>query len=291
MKNRHLLIILIFGFVGQTAQAMSHVPSNQDLPLNKHIQSFVFISFLKPRINQIINDQLKKYHPDIKSDDIKWFVSNQWVANRDKAIGIPFSFVSGQKKDISSIHHELTHIKKQHLLKEDSYINRSFFSRLLYAVGFRQSFNDLCKKHEWEADEKIPNNPEMLEEQMNEYKQLITSPTLKEAQAIWNDQKAKSHFIEKDPRHPSFEERAARFEERLNRLESFNKAKEHFRNPKIQKFFGSDLPPVIESPFPRNIANKLGVCEDYYPNDTFDMPNKSRIANIKQELERLYCDS
>ncbi len=289
MKNRYILLFtLIFGLVVQTAGAMA--------------QEILAAQITRTHASLI--QQIRKYHPDFKLESFQWFVSNQWVANRDNAIGVPVSFVLGLKKDISSLHHEITHIKKQHLVKEDQYLEqknkRTFASYLLYFIGLRSNektnrdYNELCKKHEWEADEGIPNNPEMLKEQMNDYKQLSTSPTLKEAQAVWNDQKAKSPVIEKDPRHPSFEERAKRFEERLNRLEGFNKAKRHFNNPKVRQFFGPDLPPIMDSPRPRQIVQRLrkrvGICEDYYPDVAFDMLNTLRIAEVKEELERLYCD-
>ncbi len=270
MKKRYLLLAsLTFSSVGQMAGAMSHIPSNQNVLLNKHVQSLIFKTILKPRIDKIITEQLQKYHPEIKSNEIQWFVSNQWVANKDNAIGIPLSFVEGKKKDISSLHHEITHIKKKHLAKEHTFLGKSFFARF--------SYNDLCKKHEWEADEGIPNNPKFLEEQMSDFKQLSTSPTLKEARAIWNTEKTKSHFVEKDPRHPSFAERANRFKERYDRLRlgySLTDADERQR---------LEMPPIIISQRPRHIILKKfgpGEHEDYYADVATDMLPLFKPTNL-----------
>jgi hypothetical protein len=259
------------------AQAMSHAPSNQNLLLHKHVQSFVFKTVLKPRISRILNEQLKKYHPEVNPDDIKWFPSKQWEARIDNAIGIPYSVIKGEQKDISTLHHEITHIKKQHSLKQ----GLNPFSFVLYHAGLSQSFNNLSKKYEWEADEGTPNDPGKLKEQWLRHEQLNQSLLSTAKNLSREGHKAQADLILKTPlSHPSHKERAARFQERYNRLIlGYSVINENERKEK-------GIPPAIFHPRPRLIARELiekghkEYNEDYYADVATDMHPLYKPTNL-----------
>lgn len=268
MNNRYLLLItLIFGLVGQTAHGMSRATQNMTL-LNKHIQSDFFKLHLKPRMDKILSDQIKKYHPEINPNNVKWFPSDHWhVDHNTNKIGIPDSFIRGNgKKDINVFHHEETHRQKEHILKQTQHIKRNPFSFLCHLIGFRQSFNDLSKKHEWEADGGVPNDPEILEDGMNYYNQLNEELRIKVNALLDADRPDEARLMTATTTHPSHAERASRFEERYNKLLLGYSV----IDPDERKKQG--IPPaILDHKRPCFIAEQLGYDKRYYATVATDM--------------------
>lgn len=278
MKNRYLLVLtLIFGLTGQMAQAAD-----------------ITVDISQDQINQtkaILRYHILRYHPGFENK-FKWAIDDQWIfrpnleKNKDRGIdgqyiGIPYTFVTQQNNDISSIDHEILHQKEYHDKRIAAYNirlrKRDFFS-ILNDKKNLEKYYAFCRELEKRADEGILNNPKMLKSQMEHYKEKSTSSHLEVAQALYKEATHYKQKAHRESTHPTDAERAARFEERYNKLTQ-HYTNMHFYNPKVRQFFGV---PMITGTSPRKAAKILDLDQDCYPNLSDDM--SLRPANDKLHL-------
>jgi len=210
--------------------------------------------YLTNKLEPLMRDQVEKYHPELTDTELvigycmdlqigSWSI---FLDGTVHTINIPYSFISSAIVDgerntddywwgIASLHHELTHMKKEHCQE----VERSKGWLGLFICYLQNgSFYRMRRRQEWEADEGIPNERRMLSASM---KHFLSSYDLDEPQDT----------------HPTDRERGLRFKERLNALlES--------RNRNARAFLG--LSDVQGYPFRTllSASKMLGVNSDRY---------------------------
>lgn len=250
MKNRYsLLLTLIFGLAGHMVEAMnSQVPITQEqikqLFLNAHFPEKNLQELdtdIKNKIEPVLNMYAKKYYPGFKP---RYQISaDTWQSGVNSTIEIPYSFLlfilqnrsknSAYWAEIGSFCHEVTHCLNsdpEHL--EEKIIKLPFNQR-----------GKLTKKMEMRADRGVPDDENILESMFLHLKKKA-----------FFEQFLKPSNLESWYQHPSHQERAQYFKERINALktDSNNIKANYYRNPnKLHEFFGADAMPLFK---PTNLA-------------------------------------
>lgn len=253
MKNRYLLFLtLIFGLAGQVIEAMnSQVPITQEqikqLFLNAHFPEKNLQELdtdIKNKIEPVLNRYAEKYYPGFK---LKYLVSEDtWRAGTNLTIKIPYSFIqlilqnkpksSSYWAEIGSFCHEVTHC----INKDPEYLRDKIMKLPEDQRG------NLTKEREERADRGVPDNEKILEGMYYDFQRKVF---FKQFSSQCSEPKLTSWY-----KHPSNEERAQYFKERINALktDSNNIKANYYRNPnKLHEFFGADAMPLFK---PTNLA-------------------------------------
>lgn len=267
--SHNILPIYISKSCSEELSKLLDMPADTDQELYQQYANQELVPLLK--------EQIAKYHPETKpyfSADEKHF----WHAYADFSINIPVTFIAQVikhrieqykeynesilnkisyaiygfskkyrlKKDVSfwqhlaCFHHEATHIQLKHTQQKNNLHNNGSHG---LDKEENNKFLELCRKHEWEADQGIPDHRLMLQSIIQFFEQSPSGENLDEEH--WNNST-----------HPSDKDRAARFGQRLEIL-----LKE--RAQSVNHTFGLDKLPKIHAPQ--------------------NMPQPSKLLNIESE--------
>lgn len=248
----------------QELSQLLNMPSDTDPELyNKLIQEEVV---------PILKEQFKKHHSDMIEPEYIPAFAKEWVYGYTKSNGmffvsIPIDFIAHVIRSrlnntpsnknlffwggIAAFHHEITHIKNQHSSKKlaaygiERATHKAFFdSRKNFIDYFMnlEGFLALCREHEWEADEGVPNHRLMLQGIRQYFQERATM----------------KNSYQEDSTHPPDKDRAERFAQRLEIL-----LKQ--RTDIVSRTFGLDKLPKI--PAPDNMlpaAKLLNLQSEHY---------------------------
>lgn len=272
MNNLLLLITLIFGFVGQTAQAvplrLNHETTEALLASYKYLHRYRYLlpNYQILKTENLLKKHVEKYHPGF---NFKWFISTKWEADEEGRVGVPLSFMVNNNDGLAAADHEIGHILKNHISKQEEYKKRlytfSIFGRNILSKSNEKKYYEFLRETEREADAVVPNDPYLLLNQQKRYEKLASlkdNPDLIEARKLCP---IKVQPKEIDLTHPPLEERAAHFKERREKLILGYSVIDPNEREK------QGIPPAIFDPRPRLIARERGWNEKYYADVSADM--------------------
>lgn len=211
-------------------------------------------NLLLKKVDPYLKRIVAEYHP--KFPFIWKLAAADWMAAQDgpddKSVCIPVSAIieiqKGDKLSDSSLGilmHELTHVIKEHSQRKKDF--RKQYSSKLSQKKFHEELSKLSRKCEWEADEGVPNDKFLLRGMKTYFERKKKFAEF--SKNINSGSTTKTPYQS----HPSHEERANRFAQRLSKLT----VNEHLHKPHIRKLFGPDLPVPLDRLRPREMAQEL----------------------------------
>lgn len=293
MKNRYLLLTLIFGFVGQMAQAIS---GDQATKLYINMKCFLKTTAIvrNSRSNLIANGNPQVIDNELAAQNLSSYdqlhiIKDYWAKLQLLIIHSNLRIDELEKTIEEDAYPRLTNlIKKYHpglnfklqlsghnwATGSDLYgtpIIRVSHSYITSILNKRKSEEKYLALHEvarilhhkknrnlteLEVDENIPNNPKILKAMAIFFTNKTSN---REHHSPSNSSSHKNPTALVERKIAELKKRATRFEERYNKL----------TNQKARQFFGT--PPTITGTSPRKAAKILGLDQDYYPNLSTDM--------------------